>query len=42
MSLCIEGAIIKTVAAFLNAQGGVLLIGVDDFGNVVGIDDDLV
>ena len=37
----IELAIAKTVAGFLNADGGELVIGVDDEGKVVGLDDDL-
>ena len=36
-----EHVITKTVCGFLNAQGGKLLIGVDDDGNVVGLDSDL-
>ncbi len=36
-----EHVITKTVCGFLNAQGGKLLIGVDDDGNVVGLDADL-
>ena len=36
-----ENVITKTVCGFLNAQGGKLLIGVDDDGNVVGLDADL-
>ena len=35
------GMIIKMIAAFLNSEGGgVLLIGVDDSGKVVGLEDD--
>jgi uncharacterized membrane protein YeaQ/YmgE (transglycosylase-associated protein family) len=37
----IELVIAKTVAGFLNADGGVLIIGVDDEGNALGLDDDL-
>ena len=37
----IEAAIAKTVAGFLNASGGTLLIGVDDKGAILGLDDDL-
>ena len=33
----LEGVVIKTVAGFLNAKGGTLLIGVDDAGAAVGI-----
>jgi uncharacterized membrane protein YeaQ/YmgE (transglycosylase-associated protein family) len=36
-----ELTIAKTVAAFSNAQGGTLLIGVDDAGSIVGLADDL-
>jgi ATP-dependent Lon protease len=34
----IENSVIKTVAAFLNSEGGTLLIGVDDEGNALGIE----
>jgi ATP-dependent Lon protease len=34
----IEQAVLKTVAAFLNSEGGTLLVGVDDDGNVIGIE----
>ena len=37
----IESAAVKTVAAFLNSQGGTLLIGVDDNGEIRGISEDL-
>jgi serine/threonine protein kinase len=33
-------AVTKTLAAFLNAAGGTLLIGVDDSGNILGIESD--
>ncbi len=36
----LEHAVIKTLAAFLNADGGTLLIGVDDAGAFVGLADD--
>lgn len=36
-----EKSISKTVAAFMNADGGILLIGVDDNANVIGIENDL-
>jgi hypothetical protein len=36
----IEHVIIKTVCAFLNAEGGTLLIGVDDDGHVLGLEND--
>ncbi len=35
-----EKAVVKTVAAFLNSGGGVLVIGVDDGGRVVGLQPD--
>ncbi|MCP2328442.1 hypothetical protein HDA40_006949 [Hamadaea flava] len=37
----IEDAVLKTVAAFLNTDGGTLIIGVDDGGIVRGITEDL-
>lgn len=37
----ITGAILKTVAAFLNTEGGTLGIGIADDGTVLGIDNDL-
>lgn len=36
----IEHAITKTVCAFLNAEGGILLIGVADDGQVLGLEND--
>jgi ActR/RegA family two-component response regulator len=37
----LERVVIKTIAAFLNSEkGGVLLIGVDDNGNIVGLQAD--
>ena len=36
-----EHVIVKTVCGFLNAQGGRLLIGVDDDANVVGLAEDM-
>jgi type I restriction enzyme R subunit len=35
-----EDAVVKTVAGFLNTDGGTLLIGVDDSGAVLGLDHD--
>ncbi len=35
-----EDAIVKTIAGFLNTDGGTLLIGVDDSGAVLGLDHD--
>jgi hypothetical protein len=37
----LELVLAKTVAGFLNADGGTLLVGVADDGTVVGLDDDL-
>ncbi len=36
----LEQAVIKTIAAFSNAEGGTLLIGVNDEGEVLGLDND--
>ncbi|MCP4701844.1 MAG: response regulator [Gammaproteobacteria bacterium] len=33
-------AVLKTIAAFLNTEGGTLLIGVEDDGNIYGIEQD--
>ncbi|MCI7457375.1 helix-turn-helix domain-containing protein [Actinomyces urogenitalis] len=35
-----ETVVAKTVAAFLNARGGTLLLGVDDSGALIGLDPD--
>ena len=35
-----EMAVLKTMAAFLNTKGGTLLIGVEDSGNILGIEVD--
>jgi len=37
----IEQEVVKTIAAFLNTEGGILLIGVEDNGNIYGIEHDL-
>jgi hypothetical protein len=37
----IEHAALKSIAAFLNSWGGILLIGVDNDGNISGIEKDL-
>ena len=37
----LEFVIAKTIAAFLNSGGGMLLIGVDDNQNVIGLDNDI-
>lgn len=36
----IEHSALKTIVAFLNTEGGTLLIGVEDSGNILGIDVD--
>lgn len=36
----LESAVVKTIAGFMNAQGGILLIGVDDTGNIIGLEND--
>jgi len=37
----LEFVIAKTISAFLNTEGGILIIGVDDSGNALGLDNDL-
>jgi len=37
----LEYVIAKTISAFLNSEGGVLIIGVDDSKNVLGLDKDI-
>ena len=37
-----EDAVVNTIAAFLNADGGTLLIGVDDKRQVLGLDPDYI
>ena len=34
-----EKAVLKTIVAFLNTRGGVLLIGVSDSGEIIGTDE---
>jgi predicted HTH transcriptional regulator len=36
----VEHGILKTINAFLNSEGGTLIIGVDDDANVLGLDND--
>jgi len=36
----LELSVAKTVAGFMNARGGVLLIGIDDNGNILGLAED--
>ena len=38
----LEFVVAKTVSAFLNSEGGILMIGVDDDGNVLGLEKDIV
>ncbi|EGR2703851.1 TPA: N-6 DNA methylase [Vibrio parahaemolyticus] len=37
----VQGEVIKDIASFMNAEGGTLLIGVNDKGKVVGIDKEM-
>jgi len=34
----IEAAVVKTISGFMNKKGGILLIGVEDDGNIIGLD----
>jgi hypothetical protein len=36
----LEGVVVKTIAGFMNTQGGSLLIGVADDGSIVGLESD--
>ena len=36
----VEHAVMKTIAAYLNSEGGTLLIGVDDSGAILGLEHD--
>jgi len=36
----LEQVIVKTISAFLNTQGGMLFIGIDDEGNTLGLEHD--
>lgn len=36
----LEHVIAKTISAFMNTEGGKLIIGVDDDGNILGLDND--
>jgi hypothetical protein len=40
VSKVMESAILKAIAAFANSSGGTLIIGVDDDGNVLGLEHD--
>lgn len=35
-------SVLKTIAAFLNSEGGTLVIGVEDNGNILGLEKDLL
>jgi len=37
----IEDSVIKTIGAFLNSDGGTLLIGVEDSGEIIGINEEV-
>lgn len=41
VSKSIEKTILKTIAGFLNSEGGTLLIGIDDNKRIMGIENDL-
>lgn len=36
----VEWSVVKSIAAFMNTDGGILLVGVDDSGKSVGIEED--
>ncbi len=40
MNKSLENVILKTIAAFLNTNGGTLFIGVDDSGSILGLEND--
>jgi hypothetical protein len=40
MNKALENVILKTLAAFLNTNGGTLIIGVDDSGSILGLEKD--
>ena len=37
----LENIIVKTIASFLNSEGGDLFIGIEDNGNILGLENDL-
>jgi len=41
VNLTLQKIVAKTIAGFLNTEGGVLLIGVLDDGSIYGIEDDI-
>lgn len=36
----LEHVILKSIAGFLNSNGGILIIGVDDYGEILGLEND--
>ncbi|MBA7697596.1 hypothetical protein ES703_106263 [subsurface metagenome] len=36
----LEMTVLKTIGGFMNTEGGILLIGVDDSGDIIGIEED--
>ena len=38
----LEMTVLKTIGGFMNTEGGILLIGVDDSGDITGIEEDYV
>ena len=40
MNKSLENVILKTISAFLNTNGGTLIIGVDDSGSILGLQND--
>ena len=36
---CVTDRMVKTIVAFANGQGGNIYVGIDDFGQVIGVDD---
>ena len=40
MNKSLENVILKTISAFLNTNGGTLIIGVDDSGSILGLEKD--
>jgi hypothetical protein len=40
LNRALEGVVLKTLAGYMNAEGGTLLIGVADNGSVVGLEND--
>ena len=40
MNKSLENVIMKTISAFLNTEGGILIIGIEDSGEVLGLEND--